>query len=307
MLNQKIILITGGTGSLGKTLVKQLLEAYPNISEIRIFSRDEYKQFEMRLKDDFGSHPSLKYYLGDIRDIGRLKEVCKGVDYVIHAAAIKQVSSAEYNQEEAYKTNVLGTQNVLEACVENKVKKLIAISSDKAVEPSNYYGLTKLKADEIILNTILPIKTTIVRFGNLLGSRASVLEAFEYQSQKGCLQVSDLDVIRFFVSPKVVFKTIEYALNNDLDKKILIPSVPKFKLSSLISLLYHSIPVKINGLAKGEKLEETLIDFNYLSNTIFLNSFEGIELNYDTYISQAKLLSDEAFAVCLKDLKKEGY
>ena len=206
MLNNKSILITGGTGSLGKALTKEIINRYPKIKRLIIFSRDELKQFEMSQKLSEEKYPCLRYFLGDIRDFNRLKRALENVDYVIHAAALKQVPAAEYNPTEFIKTNIVGTQNLIEACLDSNVIKAIGLSTDKASAPVNLYGATKLCSDKLFIAANRykgnrELTFSIVRYGNVMGSRGSVIPFFKNQAnEKGVLTITDPRMTRFNIS-----------------------------------------------------------------------------------------------------------
>ena len=207
MLNNKKILITGGTGSFGRELTKFLLKNFPKIKKLVIFSRDELKQYDMSKTYNVKEYHCIRYFIGDFRDKERVNMALKDIDYVIHAAALKQVDTAEYNPFETIKTNVVGTQNIIESCLNNNVKKMIALSTDKAVSPIKLYGATKLCAEKLVVsaNNIKgknPLIFSIVRYGNVLGSRGSVLPAFQKQKTKNVINITDKNMTRFNISLK---------------------------------------------------------------------------------------------------------
>jgi FlaA1/EpsC-like NDP-sugar epimerase len=285
-LTGKRILITGGAGTLGLALVEYILNKFDQVESIIIFSRDEYKHFEVKLKSTVGKHPKLVFKIGDIRDKERLMEVMPKVDIVIHTAAIKQVSSAEENTSEAYKTNVLGTTNVLEVAKANGVEKFIFISSDKAVNPVNYYGVTKKLGEAIVLNE-QTMAATVVRLGNLIGSKGSVFEAFEYQSKQGELQVSSLDAERYFISLENAVKAVLFSINDEFNGKIFIPKANKIKLGQLIEEKFSGIPFRINGLKPYERLTESLYDHSDLEKLVFFDSFVQKLVSFQAFNEEA--------------------
>ena len=262
MFNGKNILITGGTGSFGKNYTKILLKNYkPN--KIIIYSRDELKQFEMA--NDF-KDPCMRYFIGDVRDKERLNYAMRGVDYVIHAAAMKHVPVAEYNPMECIKTNINGAQNVIDACLENDVQKCIALSTDKACNPANLYGATKLASDKLFVaaNNITGDKKTrfsVARYGNVVGSRGSVVPFFKKLIQEGAkeLPITDERMTRFWISLE---DGVKFVLNNFKimhGGEVFVPKIPSMKITDLAHALAPNLKTKIIGIRPGEKLHETMI------------------------------------------------
>lgn len=261
MLNNKSILITGGTGSFGKALVATILANYrPN--RVVVFSRDELKQFEMQ--QDF-NHPAMRYFIGDVRDEARLRQAMRGIDYVVHAAALKQVPAAEYNPMECIKTNIHGAQNVIMAAVETEVDKVIALSTDKAANPINLYGATKLAADKLFVaaNNIVGSRRTrfsVVRYGNVVGSRGSVVPLYRRLIAEGVgeLPVTDVRMTRFWLTLNegvtFVLKNFERMWGGE----ILVPKIPSAKITDLAEAMAPGLPLKIIGIRPGEKLHETM-------------------------------------------------
>ena len=226
MLNNKTLLLTGGTGSFGKKCVEEILKRYPRIKKLIIFSRDELKQHEMSLKYPSKKFPNLRFFLGDIRDKNRLNIALEGVDYVIHAAALKQVPAAEYNPFEFIQTNIVGSNNLIEACISQKVKKIIALSTDKAAAPINLYGATKLCSDKLFIsaNNIVgkkDIKFCVVRYGNVMMSRGSVLPIFLKDKTKGILNITDKKMTRFNITLEEGVNFVLFALKELSGKKYL--------------------------------------------------------------------------------------
>lgn len=261
MFNGKNILITGGTGSFGKKYTKILLEEYqPN--KIIIYSRDELKQYEMAQEYD---DPCMRYFIGDVRDVDRLKKAMRGVDFVIHAAALKHVPIAEYNPMECIKTNINGAQNVIDACFANNVKKVIALSTDKAANPVNLYGATKLASDKLFIaaNNLVGDRDTIfsvVRYGNVVGSRGSVVPFFKKLISSGAteLPITDEKMTRFFITledgVKFVLKNFERMQGGE----IFIPKIPSMKIVDMAKALAPELPHKVIGIRPGEKLHEIM-------------------------------------------------
>lgn len=262
-MDNKVILITGGTGSFGKKAVEMILDTY-SPKAIRIFSRGELKQYKMQM--GFKTHKNknkLRYFIGDVRDEKRLLRATKGVDIIIHAAALKQVPICEYNPDEAIKTNISGTINVINAAIENNVEKAIFLSSDKAVHPVNLYGATKLAAEKLFIqsNSYTSNKKTrfsCVRYGNVMGSRGSVIPMFQQQKEKGIITITDKNMTRFWI-------TLEHAVNFVFDcvKKmeggeIYIPKLPSMHIIELAKAIAPNCKIKIVGIRPGEKINEIL-------------------------------------------------
>ena len=219
MLSNRSILVTGGTGSFGKKFIQTVLEKYPDVKRLVVFSRDELKQFEMSQEFSTDDYPQIRYFIGDVRDKSRLLYALHGIDTVIHAAALKQVPAAEYNPIEAVKTNIIGAQNVVEACIEVGVKSVIALSTDKAAAPINLYGATKLCSDKLFIAANIysgrpDIKFSVVRYGNVMGSRGSVIPFFMKQKEKGFLPITHPNMSRFSITLKEGVDLVLYALEN---------------------------------------------------------------------------------------------
>ena len=230
MFKNKSILVTGGTGSFGKAFINYIIKKYPNFKRLVVFSRDELKQFEMSNQKNF-QHPNIRMFIGDIREKERLKRALEGIEFVIHAAALKQVPTAEYNPFEFIKTNIVGTQNLVEACIDSKVKKVIALSTDKASSPINLYGATKLCSDKLILsaNNIIgkrKLSFSVVRYGNVMGSRGSVIPVFlDTFSNKKKLPLTDINMTRFNISMSHAIKLVEYGIKNATGGEIIVPKL----------------------------------------------------------------------------------
>ncbi|MDQ5884351.1 MAG: UDP-N-acetylglucosamine 4,6-dehydratase/5-epimerase [Pseudomonadota bacterium] len=261
MLDGKNILITGGTGSFGKKYVETILARYKP-AKIIIYSRDELKQYEMQQSYN---HPSMRYFIGDVRDVTRLKQAMKGIDYVIHAAALKHVPIAEYNPTECIKTNIHGAENVIEAAIENNVEKVIALSTDKAANPINLYGATKLASDKLFVaanNMVGNGKTSfaVVRYGNVVGSRGSVVPFFEKIISEGAtsLPITHSEMTRFWISLQ---EGVDFVLKNFTRMyggEIFIPKIPSIKVTDLATAIAPHLPHKIIGIRPGEKLHEIM-------------------------------------------------
>ena len=261
MFNNQSILITGGTGSFGQKYVKTLLERY-NPKKIIIYSRDELKQFEMQ---QVFNAPCMRYFIGDVRDKERLTQAMNGVDYVIHAAALKQVPAAEYNPTECIKTNINGAENVIHAALTNNVKKVIALSTDKAANPINLYGATKLASDKLFVaanNMSGGHKTlfSVVRYGNVAGSRGSVVPFFEKLIAEGATEIpiTHIDMTRFWITLQ---DGVDFVLKNFarmLGGEIFVPKIPSMRITDLASAMAPDLDIKIVGIRPGEKLHEVM-------------------------------------------------
>ena len=269
------ILITGGTGSLGKSLVEFLLKE-TTVRRIAIFSRDELKQ--QRLRIQFQDDPRLRWFLGDVRDLERLKRAFHGVDYVIHAAALKQVDTGEYNPMEFIKTNVLGSQNVIDASIDAGVKRVVALSTDKASSPINLYGATKLTADKLFVaanNYSISYGTTfsVVRYGNVMGSRGSVIPFFqEIAAQGKSLPITDLRMTRFWISIESAIKFVIDSLEMMTGGELYVPKIPSMKITDLALAIAPDAKLVEIGMRPGEKLHEEMISADDSRRTIILEN-----------------------------------
>jgi UDP-N-acetylglucosamine 4,6-dehydratase/5-epimerase len=263
-LKDKSILITGGTGSLGKALTGHILSKYLEIKKIIVFSRDEQKQFQMAQEFPESKYPQMRYFIGDVRDFERLKRAFKGVDYVIHAAAMKHVHIAEYNPMECVKTNVLGAENVINACLETEVERVIALSTDKACAPINLYGATKLTSDKLFVaaNNIKgwnPIKFSVVRYGNVMGSNGSVIPFFINKKKQGILPITDPNMTRFNISLQGGVDMVMHALEHAWGGEIFIPKIPSYKIMDIAEAIGPECAKPIIGIRPGEKVHEEMI------------------------------------------------
>ena len=272
-LKNKSILITGGTGSFGKAFVKNLLKKSIKLKKIIIFSRDELKQFEMSNELNIVKNSNLRFFLGDVRDKERLHRALEGVDYVIHAAALKQVSASEYNPIETIKTNVLGAQNIIEASIDSGVKKVISLSTDKAVSPVNLYGATKLCAEKLFVsaNNIVGKKKTIfscVRYGNVIGSRGSVIPIFIDQVKQKHFTITDTRMTRFVLTLNEGVELVLWTLLNSIGSEIVIPRIPSVKIIDIAKAIDPKLKLKKIGVRLGEKLHEDLITEAESLNTL---------------------------------------
>ena len=262
----KSILITGGTGSFGKSFIKYLLKNKYPFKKIIIFSRDELKQHEMSQSLDFDDKKfgQLRYFIGDVRDKDRLNWALKEVNFIVHAAALKQVPTGEYNPFEVIKTNIVGSQNVVEAALENNVEKTISLSTDKAVSPVNLYGASKLCSDKLFIssNNIKgkkKISFSVVRYGNVMGSRGSVLPEFIKQSREGYFKITDKQMTRFNILLPEAIEMVTWALDNTIGGEVIIPKIPSFKITDLAKSIDNKLKFNFLGIRKGEKIHEDLI------------------------------------------------
>ncbi len=271
MYNDKTILITGGTGSFGKHCVKTLLQRYMP-KKIIVYSRDELKQFEM--EQLFGGK-TMRYFLGDVRDEDRLSTAMRGVDYVIHAAALKQVPAAEYNPMECIKTNIWGAQNVISAAIKNQVKKVVALSTDKAANPINLYGATKLCSDKLFVagNNIAgghPTRFSVVRYGNVVGSRGSVIPFFEklIKDSAAELPITHEQMTRFVITLTQGVDFVLKAFQRMQLGEIFVPKIPSIRITDLAEAMAPHLPIKVIGVRPGEKLYETMCPADDASHTL---------------------------------------
>jgi UDP-N-acetylglucosamine 4,6-dehydratase len=273
LLNRKSILITGATGSLGKRLVARLLAECQEIHRLVVFSRDELKQFEMSQQFSPAEFPQLRYFIGDVRDADRLARSLEGIDIVIHAAALKQVPTAEYNPFECIKTNVLGAQNLIEACINAGVKHVVALSTDKAAAPVNLYGATKLCSDKLFVaaNNIRghhDIRFSVVRYGNVMGSRGSVIPFFLEKRKTGVLPITDTSMTRFNISLDGGVDLVMHALEHSLGGEIYVPKIPSYRITEVAEAIGPECKQETVGIRPGEKLHEEMITASDAPNTL---------------------------------------
>lgn len=263
-LSNKAVLITGGTGSLGKALTKHILSKWPDIKRLVIFSRDEQKQFAMAQEYPAEKYPKIRFFIGDVRDKDRLIRAMAGIDYVIHAAAMKHVPIAEYNPDECIKTNVGGAQNVVHACLETNVERVVALSTDKACAPINLYGATKLTSDKLFVaaNNIRgnrPIRFSVVRYGNVMGSNGSVIPFFFERSKDGKLPITDPNMTRFNISLQGGVDMVMHALEHAWGGEIFIPKIPSYRITDVATAVAPECEQVVVGIRPGEKLHEEMI------------------------------------------------
>lgn len=304
IFKNKTILITGGTGSFGQKFVTTLLKD-TNIKKIKIFSRDEQKQFQMQKK--FNSK-KLRFFIGDIRDYSRLNFAMKNTDFVIHAAALKHVEIAEYNPFEVVKTNIFGAQNVIDAAIENKVQKVIALSTDKASSPINLYGATKLTSDKLFISANNfkgsdKIMLSVVRYGNVMGSRGSVLPILLHQQTKNIFTITDKKMTRFNITLEEGVNFVIYSLNKMLGGEIFVPKIKSYKIVDIVSALSNNPKIKIIGIRAGEKLHEEMISATDSINSVELEKCYVILPN-SKYNKLTKQFYKKVYKDC-KLLKKD--
>ncbi|OFW64548.1 MAG: UDP-N-acetylglucosamine 4,6-dehydratase (inverting) [Actinobacteria bacterium RBG_19FT_COMBO_36_27] len=275
-LSDKTILVTGGTGSFGKKFTEIVLKKY-NPKKLIIFSRDEYKQSEMAKIFHEDKYPAIRYFLGDVRDKYRLVRAFEEVDYVIHTAALKQVPALEYNPMEAVKTNVLGADNIIHAAIEARVKKVIGLSTDKAVNPINLYGATKLVAEKVFIAANAyaggKVKFSIVRYGNVVGSRGSVVPLFLNLKKRGIKEypITDVKMTRFWITLEQSVEFVLKALEESEGGEIFVPKIPSMKVIDLAKALEPDCKIKLIGIRHGEKINEIMISEEEARNTKYFN------------------------------------
>lgn len=281
MLNEKTILVTGGTGSFGKKFIKTVLEKYPEVKKIIIYSRDEFKQFMMANMPEFKAHENkLRYFIGDVRDKERMMRAFENVDVVVHAAALKQVPACEYNPFEAIKTNVLGAQNIIDVAIDRGVKKVVALSTDKACAPINLYGATKLCSDKLFIagNSYSGSKETrfsVVRYGNVAGSRGSVIPFFQKLVEEGAteLPITDMRMTRFWLKLEQAVEMVLEAIEHMHGGELYVKKIPSMHMPELAKAIAPNLKVKEVGIRPGEKIHEQMITKEDAPNTIEFKDF----------------------------------
>jgi UDP-N-acetylglucosamine 4,6-dehydratase (inverting) len=296
MLNNKVVLITGGTGSFGKKFIETILAKHPSVKKIIIFSRDELKQSDLKQKYPDTDFPQLRFFIGDVRDKERLRRACEGVDVIIHAAAIKQVDTAEYNPTECIRTNIDGAENVIHAALDCGVKNVVALSTDKACAPINLYGATKLVSDKLFIaaNNITgskDIKFSVVRYGNVMGSRGSVIPFFMKKKSEGRIPITHEGMTRFNISLQHGVDMVMYALKNHLGGEIFVPKIPSYRILDIAKAIAPACQIDVVGIRPGEKLHEEMITNTDSLNTIDLGPFYAILPSVSFSYSEEKYIS----------------
>lgn len=291
-LHNKSILITGGTGSFGSKFVERILTEYSDIKKLVIFSRDELKQFELAQKFPPSHYPQIRYFLGDIRDAARFKRACEGIDIIIHAAALKQVPAAEYNPMEFIKTNIIGAENIINAVLDTDVQHVVALSTDKAAAPINLYGATKLCSDKLFIaaNNIKGfrnVKFSVVRYGNVIGSRGSVIPFFLQHRDKGYLPITHPDMTRFNITLSEGIDLVLYALQHAWGGEVFVPKIPSYKITDVAQAIAPHAEQRIVGIRAGEKLHEDMITQSDALNTIALKNLFVITPNNSSFDMEA--------------------
>jgi UDP-N-acetylglucosamine 4,6-dehydratase (inverting) len=277
----KSILITGGTGSFGRAFVRTVLANHPGVRRLVVYSRDELKQYEMSQELSPNKHKALRYFIGDVRDKDRLRRALEGIDTVVHAAALKQVPAAEYNPFECIKTNVLGAQNMIEACLDSGVSNVVALSTDKAAAPINLYGATKLCSDKLFTaaNNIVGsrnLRLSVVRYGNVMGSRGSVVPFFLAQRAAGFFPITDPAMTRFNISLDEGVQMVRWALENALGGEIFVPKIPSYRITDVARAIGPECKIRVVGIRPGEKIHEEMITASDSFNTVDLGPYYAI-------------------------------
>ncbi|UTW67165.1 UDP-N-acetylglucosamine 4,6-dehydratase (inverting) [bacterium SCSIO 12643] len=301
-LNGKSILITGGTGSLGKQMTRRIFGQWPNVKRVVIYSRDEQKQFVMDQEFPHYEYPAIRFFIGDVRDKERLIRAMEGIDIVIHAAAMKHVHLAEYNPDEAVKTNISGAQNVIDACLKTGVKDVVALSTDKACAPINLYGATKLASDKLFVaaNNIKgdrDLRFSVVRYGNVMGSNGSVIPFFMDKRKEGVLPITDKKMTRFNISLDGGIDMVFHAIENAWGGEIFVPKIPSYRIMDVAEAIGPDCEKKVVGIRPGEKIHEEMITTSDAFYTYDLGTYYAIlpsqpTFNLSSFIEQqnAKLV-----------------
>ena len=275
------VLITGGTGSFGKAFVAEAIARHPEIERLVIFSRDELKQWELKQLYPEDKFPQVRFFLGDVRDRDRLRRALEGIETVVHAAALKQVPAAEYNPIEFINTNVLGAENVVQACLDTDVERVVALSTDKAAAPINLYGATKLCSDKLFIaaNNIRgnrDLRFSVVRYGNVMGSRGSVIPFFLDRAQSGVLPITDLAMTRFNISLREGVAMVLWAIENALGNELLVPKLPSYRITDVAEAIGPGCEKPVVGIRPGEKIHEEMITASDSFSTVDLGPYYAI-------------------------------
>jgi len=285
MLKGRSILITGGTGSFGKKFVEMTLKQHPGVERLVVYSRDELKQYEMSLLFSSKEYPQVRYFIGDVRDRDRLIRAFEGIDTVIHAAALKQVPACEYNPFEAVKTNIMGAQNVIEAAIASGVKRVVALSTDKAAAPINLYGATKLCSDKLFtaanhFRGNRDLDFSVVRYGNVIGSRGSVVPFFLKERSKGVIPITDERMTRFNITLEDGVHLVYYAIQHMWGGEIFVPKIPSYRITELAEAIAPSCRIEYVGIRPGEKIHEEMITETDAMHTIEFGKYFVILPSY---------------------------
>ena len=276
--NNASILITGGTGTLGKALTRRFLSHPHKIKRLVVFSRDEQKQFQMAQEFPTKDFPQIRYFIGDIRDEVRITQALAGIDYVIHTAAMKHIPIAEYNPMECIKTNIIGSQNVINACIERGVRRVVALSTDKAAAPVNLYGATKLAADKLFVaaNNFAgghDIRFSVVRYGNVMGSNGSVIPFFQKKRQEGVLPITHPEMTRFNITVDQAVDIVLFAMEHGMGGEIFVPKLPSYQILDLAKAIAPECKTEVMGVRDGEKIHEEMITPADSLNTFDLGKY----------------------------------
>ena len=301
-LNGSRVLVTGGTGSFGRAFVHRLITQHKDVKRLVVYSRDELKQFEMNQVFSDSEYPMLRYFIGDIRDADRLRRALEGIDVVVHAAALKQVPAAEYNPFECIKTNVLGAQNLIDACLDAGVKRVVALSTDKAAAPINLYGATKLCSDKLFIaaNNVKggrDIRFSVVRYGNVMGSRGSVIPFFLAKRAGKVLPITDREMTRFNISLNEGVDMVVWALEHSLGGEIFVPKIPSYRIVDVAEAVGPDCKQTVVGVRPGEKIHEEMITASDSLNTVDLGRYYAILPSADDSLRQRYLTQRGAKAV----------
>jgi UDP-N-acetylglucosamine 4,6-dehydratase/5-epimerase len=303
-LNSRSILITGGTGSFGKAFTKIVLNKYPKIKRLVIYSRDEQKQYQMAIEFPHAKYPMIRFFIGDIRDYDRLKTAMEGIDTVVHAAAMKHVPIAEYNPMECIKTNILGAENLIRACLEQRVENVVALSTDKAAAPINLYGATKLASDKLFIaaNNIKGnrnIKFSVVRYGNVMGSNGSVIPFFLNKRKSGVLPITVAEMTRFNISLSDGVEMVLYALSEAWGGELFVPKIPSYRIVDVATAIGPDCKQEVVGIRSGEKIHEEMITVSDSYSTYDLGKYYCI-------LPQTPIWKLEKFVEHFKPVKVEN-
>jgi UDP-N-acetylglucosamine 4,6-dehydratase len=292
-LSGRSLLVTGGTGSFGRAFVRTVLERWPDVRRLVVFSRDEYKQYEMSRELPERRHPAIRFFIGDVRDRDRLRRALEGIEIVVHAAALKQVPAAEYNPIEFINTNIIGAQNLVEACLDSGVQRVVALSTDKAAAPINLYGATKLCSDKLFIaaNNFVgrrPLHFSVVRYGNVMNTRGSVVPLFLEHARSGVLPVTDPAMTRFSILLHDAVDMVLWAVQNTIGAEILVAKIPSYRLGDLAEAIGPGCRHEVTGVRPGEKIHEELITEGDSYTTFDLGRYcailpAGNEASMDAY------------------------